>query len=260
MLALAMSGNFGSFGAAASGEVLALQQALKMLASVASYPVADPGETDGIVGQNTVMALAMWAAKIPKLPSEVGTILQVAGAGWSFLPDGPKQTAIDTITRFAKDITVGVLALAAVYTATTSPPAPPPAAVPNPGYMTQAYHPRLPAPATAGKYKAGSVARFNVTRKVWSIYSPLAGGYGLGVSSDGRCIGGSCLGSAEVNPPVPFNTVKAGEEIVPPAGVTHSGAEEDAAPFYKRPYFWLAVGGGAVVVGGGYAMLRRRKA
>jgi LPXTG-motif cell wall-anchored protein len=252
-------------GLSGTSDVQALQQALKSLATAAKYPAGDPGAIDGVVGQQTVQALALWLPKIPKVPSAVGTVLKLASVGYGLLPESTRKTVQTTISSYAKELAVGVNAVYALYTGNVpSPPAVPgvpPAPSSGSGLfnLNLPFRPLLPS-AAAGKYKAGSVARFNTTRGVWSIYSPLAGagfGLGLGVVSDGHCMGGECLG--EVNPPVPVGFVKTGEELAPPSDVAKSGQETDKTPLYKNPYFWLAIGGAVVVAGGGFYLVRRRR-
>jgi hypothetical protein len=165
----------------------------------------------------------------------------------------------------AASIMAGAMYLCQRAAGPPPPPAPTPAQAAAAELVLVAHKITLPGLTTkgaggssggvAGRYKAGSIARFNVSRSVWSVYSPLAGGDALGVAMDGHCVAGACLG--DVEPPVPTGFVKVAEEVVPPADVPKAGEETDKRPWYKNPYVWLAVGG-TVVVGGGVYVLRRR--
>ncbi len=133
------------------------------------------------------------------------------------------------------------------------PNSPPPSALPVPG-------------ATSGRY-SGCIARFNRTRKVFSIYCPVgsAGAQpGLGLS-DGeyfRCLRGGCSGLGEdtVTPPPPTGMVKAAEvTTLPGAGETQAGEERDKFWRLGNPLMWVAIAGAATVVGGGSYVLYRRK-
>lgn len=156
------------------------------------------------------------------------------------------------------------------------PVAPPPSATPPPTptappvVRDQRVEPQpsdLPVPgATSGRY-SGCIARFNRTRKVFSIYCPVgsAGAQpGLGFS-DGeyfRCLRGNCvgLGADQVTPPVPTGMVKAAETTtLPGAGETQAGEERDKFWRLGNPLMWAAIAGAATVVGGGSYILYRRK-
>ncbi len=130
--------------------------------------------------------------------------------------------------------------------------------IPNPGMPGAP--PMSEPPAAALKYPQGSIARFNLTRRVWSIYVPGGGQVaGFGVATTSRqCLYGDCgLGADVVDPPPPSGTVKVGEEAIQPANTPAVGTETDGKPFYKKPLFWVIVGGGALVLGGGiYALTR----
>jgi hypothetical protein len=120
------------------------------------------------------------------------------------------------------------------------------------------------APSAAkAKYPSGSIARFNVKRKVWSIYVPIsAKTTGLGIfDMDGSCLYGDCGLGADEPPP---GTTKGGEEPAPTDPGSGQALPQDpkkeGIPLYKKPLFWVAVAGGvAVVGGGGYWIMRRRK-
>jgi hypothetical protein len=218
-----------------------------------------------IVGSDLVVAIAAAGVGLVATPAASAAVVSGAAAG---------RTGCAVID--VGELVYAILKLLSNGTPTPPPPPPPPEG--SFPYVTQVIANRLgPAsslpvnqvptpivlPLPVRAYPPGSIARFNTTRKVWSIYSPLVGGLGCACRSG---IGCSCasgrapLGAAEVNPPVPFNTVKAGEEITPPAGVTQSGAEEDKSSIWKNPYFWLAVGGGVVGAGSVLLVRRRRKA
>jgi hypothetical protein len=136
----------------------------------------------------------------------------------------------------------------------------------NPKLFTQVKSGAVPgaAPSAAkAKYPSGSIARFNVKRKVWSIYVPIgAKTTGLGIfDMDGSCLYGDCGLGADEPPP---GTTKGGEEPAPTDPGSGQALPQDpnkeGIPLYKKPLFWVAVAGGVVVVGGGgYWIMRRRK-
>jgi len=106
-------------------------------------------------------------------------------------------------------------------------------------------------------YPKGSVARFNLTRKVWAVYAPTTTA-GLGdayASSAG-------LGGDPVDPPIPTGTTKVGEEpetAPEPTGNVKKGGTETDKPVYKRAWFWaLIIGGGAATAGGIYWWRKRK--
>lgn len=141
------------------------------------------------------------------------------------------------------------------------PTAPPPSVAPTPQPSD------LPVPgATTGRYQ-GCLARFNRTRKVYSIYCPVGSagaqpGLGLGDGEYFRCLRGNCTGLGEdtVTPPPPSGFVKAAEvTTLPGAGETPAGEERDKFWRLGNPLMWAAIAGAATVVGGGSYMLYRRK-
>jgi hypothetical protein len=134
--------------------------------------------------------------------------------------------------------------------------------------------PTTPAP-TSGAYPAGSVARFNTSRNVWSIYPPSTGATvkGLGMYSDGRCIYGDC-GGLGTTAPVPFPEPSPasptgqdkvaevpGSPATPPtdaktgAPLPNVGTEKDK-PFYMKWWFLTSLGGAAALGVGAYFLLR----
>jgi hypothetical protein len=130
--------------------------------------------------------------------------------------------------------------------------------------------PAVPAPPIAKpKYPPGSIARFNVDRKVWSIYVPVGSTVaGLGIFDlNNHCLYGDCgLGQDDTEEPPPSGTTKGGEELEPKDPVTgrplpQGGQERTKRPLYKKPLFWVVIVGGVAVVGtGGYFLLRRKAA
>jgi len=134
-----------------------------------------------------------------------------------------------------------------------------------------------------GGYPAGSVARWNTTRNVWSIYFPKSTIAGLGMFSDGQCIYGNCLGDDAVTkedqaslallpypdpyPSPPEGTAKGAEvpgtQDVPPtdpktgAPIPNVGTETDKA-FYQKWWFWVGLGGAAAAGVGAYFLLRKK--
>jgi hypothetical protein len=226
------------------------EQAVRVYNVVKEYGCA-------VVGSDLVVALAATGAGIVASPAASAAVVSGAAAG---------RTGCALIE-------VGELVYAILKLLSRDFPQPPAAPPPPEGTvrpvgrfisnLTLVATSMLPTRAPAAQivlgpprpsYKRGSIARFNVTRGVWSIYSPLAGVLGCGACARG-------LGEDEVNPPVPVGFVKTGEELAPPADVAQGGQETDKTPLYKNPYFWLAVGGAVAVAvaGGGYYLVRRRR-
>jgi len=121
-------------------------------------------------------------------------------------------------------------------------------------------------PPQSERYK-GCIARFNKTRKVFSIYCPLntvPQGFGL-ADEYFKCLYGNCggLGADAVTPPVPvrFNpTPVITTTALPGAGETPAGEEKDKFFRANNPLMWVLFAGTAAAVGGGsYWMIRRRK-
>jgi len=117
-----------------------------------------------------------------------------------------------------------------------------------------------------GRYQ-GCLARFNRTRKVYSIYcraGSTGAQPGLGTIDQEyfRCLRDNCTGLGEdtVTPPPPSGYVKAAEvTTLPGAGETSAGEERDKFFRLGNPLMWAAIAGAATVVGGGSYMLYRRK-
>lgn len=163
----------------------------------------------------------------------------------------------------------------------TAPPQPAPMPAPTPAPTMQPAPTSTPAPVqvdttvlapqteaspTEGRYK-GCIARFNKTRKVFSIYCPVgskAAEPGLGIV-DGeyfRCLFGNCggLGASDVTPPPPEGFVKTAEvTTLPRAGETPAGDERDRFFRLNNPFMWVAIAGVAAAAGGGYVIYRRRR-
>jgi hypothetical protein len=122
-------------------------------------------------------------------------------------------------------------------------------------------------PVKEGRYK-GCIARFNRTRKVYSIYCPVGSvgaqpGRGLGEHSEYfRCLQESCigLGESDVTPPPPSGYVKAAEvTTLPGAGEVPGGEERDKFFRWKNPLMWAMIVGTVAAAGGGYVLYRRRR-
>jgi hypothetical protein len=179
-----------------------------------------------------------------KLTMAVGVYTSLTGgaAGSS----GDRQTPWYTPPTVQPPQPVAIKSVAALYSKIPAPSAP-----------GGAY---VPPPAGTAKYPPGSIARFNVTRGVWSVYAPRSAGlgYGLGYGVYPNMMG---LGAEPVvEPPAPGPRV--GEELTPEAaraqGATPSTDTERDRPWYKSPWF---IGGAVAVVAagaGGYVLLRRK--
>lgn len=123
-------------------------------------------------------------------------------------------------------------------------------------------------PSTPKQRYAGCIARFNKTRRVFSIYCPIGTATatpGLGVADDEgfRCLYGNCygLGADPVTPPVPEGFTKVAETTsLPGAGETPAGEEKDKFFRANNPLMWFLFVGTAAVGGGGYWLIRRRRA
>jgi hypothetical protein len=153
------------------------------------------------------------------------------------------------------------------------PPQLPEPLKPPPGALPPGAFPDTIAPPTAKRY-AGCIARFNKTRKVFSVYCPInaAPSAGLaaysgfsGYDEQFRCLYGNCggLGADAVSPPVPatFNpTPVVVTTTLPGEGETVAGEEKDKFFRANNPLMWLAIAGTvAAVGGGGYWYMRRRR-
>jgi len=115
-------------------------------------------------------------------------------------------------------------------------------------------------PSVAKQRYAGCIARFNRTRRVFSIYCPISSpAAGLGRAGTYPSYNG--LGADTVTPPPPAGFVKTAEvATLPGAGETAAGEESDKFFRANNPMMWLTIVGTlAVVGGGGYFLLRRRK-
>jgi len=124
----------------------------------------------------------------------------------------------------------------------------------------------LPPAVIRARYRAGCVARFNRTRKIYSIYCPVS--TALGYSYVEHLAEQLLPVAAE---PAPAGTVKEGEEATPPTCATAGGGtvtcpqtsnnERDKGFFrLHNPWMWLSLVGVAGVVGGtGYVVYRRRR-
>jgi hypothetical protein len=102
-------------------------------------------------------------------------------------------------------------------------------------------------------YPAGSIARYNTTRKVWSIYKPVAHGLGISVSGVDGCMFGECntLGGAP-KPPAGYVLLTTAST---PAGATVAtpSTEKDTSTW------WIWVLGAGVVGAAGVVIYRRRR-
>jgi hypothetical protein len=145
--------------------------------------------------------------------------------------------------------------------------APPPTVVaPPPTATPPEQFPGSQPPPQSQRFK-GCIARFNKTRKTFSIYCPLnAAPQGFGLADEYfKCLYGNCngLGADAVTPPVPagFNpTPVVVTTALPGEGEVAAGEEKDKFFRLKNPAMWALFAGTAIVVGGGsYWFIRRRK-
>jgi len=203
-------------------EVQELQQALRDLSTAAKFPAGDPGAIDGIVRPKTLQAIAAWAARIPRIPSAVRTLIPIATAAFEYLPTSVQQDALATVQRHAREITVGVKLLLTQY---KRGPAQAPTGAPG-------------APET---YPTGTITAFSAKRGVWRIAVP---------------IGLAGLAQATHQEIAPAAQAPAGVPQVQESKLEAQTGQ--AAPIYTKPWFWAAVGGGVLVLGGGAYLLLRK--
>lgn len=109
----------------------------------------------------------------------------------------------------------------------------------------------------AGKYPSGSIARYNTTRKVWSIYRPRATGLGLSVTEGFDCLYGDCastLGGAPLPPTgyVFLTTAQTSDG----ARIANPSTEKDTV--LTSWWFWALIAT-AAVGGTGVVIYRRKK-
>jgi hypothetical protein len=207
---------------------------------------------------------------------------------WSiYAPVGVYETAAETATRMAAtsaavmktSITSGLTkikslrGLGATYPATNEPNP----TVTNPHGVvlqttkidespaSQGQLPNVGNESDKGAYPSGSIARYNTTRNIWSVYSPKTIA-GLGMFSGGRSIYGAALGVSntefpEPSPDPPAGTAKKaevpGSPAAPPAGTKNGGTETDKA-FYMKWWFWVGLGGAAAAGTSAYFLLRKK--
>lgn len=176
--------------------------------------------------------------------------------GYAVCADGSTQPTL-ALCPVAPPLPAGTppepTALAVLPPATSVPDASPPDAT-------------LPPAVIRARYRAGCVARFNRTRKIYSIYCPVS--TALGYSYVEHLAEQLLPVAAE---PAPAGTVKEGEEATPPTCDTEGGGtvtcpqtsnnERDKGFFrLHNPWMWLSLVGVAGVVGGtGYVVYRRRR-
>lgn len=109
---------------------------------------------------------------------------------------------------------------------------------------TQIYAPTV----TSGGFPAGAVARYNTTRKVWSIYRPLTAALGCPLPVDNG-LGGP--------PAAPAGYTLYTTAATPGTAKIITPEEHDSTPFYKAWWFWTILGVGAA---GGVVYYRRKRA
>lgn len=110
-------------------------------------------------------------------------------------------------------------------------------------------------PATP-KYPAGSIARFNTTRKVWSIYRPIATGLGLSITEGFDCLYGDCASALNgARPPSGYELLTTAQTS-DGARIANPSTEKDTA--LTSWWFWALIGV-AAVGGTGVVIYRRKK-
>jgi len=122
--------------------------------------------------------------------------------------------------------------------------------------------PTVPLPVPANQRYTGCVARYNTTRKVFSIYCPPgtpAAGFGFDIFG--------AFGADSVTPPVPTDPVTgtplikiAETTTLPQQGEKQINSEKDKFFRLKNPFMWAAIAGTVAAAGtGGYMIYRRRR-
>jgi hypothetical protein len=220
----------------------------------------------GIDGENLDGFFSSVTSAVSSAFSSVkGAVSTVANAACSALPTA-SALAAKAPTQYQSGIAKATSTAAGICSKFGPKPKPPaaapaPAAVPMTVQAIPMQTAQLAPVVVQSKYPAGSVARFNVDRKVWVIYAPAGSIAGLGIfDANLNCVYGDCGGlGQETEEPAPGT--KVGEEPTKPAETPDAGKEHDKKPFYKKPLFWVAIAGGVAVVGtGGYFLLRRKAA
>lgn len=222
----------------------------------------------GIDGENLDGFFSSVASAVSSAVGSVkGAVSTVANAACKALPSA-SALATKAPTQYQSGIAKATSTAASICSKFgPRPPAAVPAAAPAAAapMMVQAMPTPMQvaqlAPVVKSKYPAGSVARFNVDRKVWVIYAPAGSIAGLGIfDANLNCVYGDCGGlGQETEEPAPGT--KVGEEVTKPAETPDAGTEHEKKAFYKKPLFWVAIAGGVAVVGtGGYFLLRRKAA
>lgn len=88
--------------------VAELQRTLKAYSTLVHYPLADPGEVDGIVGLSTALAVIAVVPRIPKIPDEIRVLATLGPLAMS--NDDMRKQVFKTITSYASYISAAIIA------------------------------------------------------------------------------------------------------------------------------------------------------
>jgi hypothetical protein len=235
-------------GLGGTAAVEQLQQSLKALSQAAGWPAVNPGSATGSVNNQTVSAVTAVIGHLGgKINSTVQKALQMA-----LVIASTNTTAMaaakDAIATNASYISNAVRGLAAAYTVSKKPPAAPkPPLQPSAPFMplmtAQYAKPAAPVPAAA---KSLAIQARSAKTGLWRVAVPESLAAGLGGPA-------MSLGAAYHELPARA-TMEPGVRVVSESELEK---KTGAAPIYKKPWFWAALGGGALVLGGGIWFLRR---